>query len=107
MPVLTFRMWAIGLTLCTMSAGLNTFFNFRFPAPYIVPLVLLLVSYPIGKIAAYALPITRYRLPSWLGSHDVSFNPGPWNIKEVCTILQLTFYGPLFIYTDFSMYAYS
>ncbi|KAF8577241.1 OPT superfamily oligopeptide transporter [Ramaria rubella] len=88
MPVLTFRMWSIGLTLCALSAGLNTFFNFRFPAPTIVPLLLLLIAYPMGKIAAYVLPITRYRLPPWLGSHEISFNPGPWNIKEhVCVFL--------------------
>lgn len=84
MPVLTLRMWFIGLTLCAFSAGLNTFFNFRFPAPQVVPLVLLLVSYPIGKIAAYVLPITTYHLPPWLGSYEFGFNPGPWNIKEVC-----------------------
>ena len=97
MPVLTFRMWTIGLTLCVLSAGLNTFFNFRFPAPSIAPLVLLLISYPIGKLAAHVLPITKYRLPYWLGSHEVSFNPGPWNIKEVrgcCRIGQHLFILP-------------
>lgn len=69
----------------------------------VVPLVLLLVSYPFGKFLAFTLPITIYRvplphLPIWLiPSHpffsflrpltyprpiEFSLNPGPWNIKE-------------------------
>jgi OPT family oligopeptide transporter len=64
---------------------MNVFFNFRYPAPTIVPLVLLLVAYPWGKFMAYTLPITVYRLPAhWplIGGASFSFNPGPWNIKE-------------------------
>ncbi|KAF8522157.1 OPT oligopeptide transporter [Hysterangium stoloniferum] len=88
MPVLTFRMWIIGLSLCSISTALNTFFNFRFPAPTIAPLVLLLLSHPLGKFGAYILPIKKYHLPHWLGSYEFSFNPGPWNIKEhVCVFL--------------------
>lgn len=82
MPALTARMWTIGLALCLVSNGLNTFFNFRYPAPDIVPLTLLLISYPIGKFMAYTLPITTYRLPRWLGRAEFSLNPGPWNVKE-------------------------
>jgi hypothetical protein len=87
------------------------FFNFRQPAPTIVPLALLLVSYPFGKFLAFTLPITTYRIPmphlpsSFLPILQPSFapfrlivnllrpltyprvvefslNPGPWNIKE-------------------------
>jgi len=82
MPALTFRMWFIGLFLCLLSGGMNMFFNFRFPAPALLPLTLLLVSYPFGKFLAFTLPITTYRLPRFLGSAEFSFNPGPWNIKE-------------------------
>lgn len=82
MPALTIRMWSIGLVLCLASNAANTFFNFRYPAPSIVPLTLLLISYPIGKLMAYTLPITTYRLPRWLGGLEFSFNPGPWNVKE-------------------------
>jgi OPT family oligopeptide transporter len=63
-------------------SAFNVFFNFRQPAPTVVPLALLLISYPIGKFAAYTLPITVYRLPQWLGGLELSLNPGPWNIKE-------------------------
>ncbi|KAJ7350670.1 OPT oligopeptide transporter protein-domain-containing protein [Mycena albidolilacea] len=78
MPALTIRMWFVGLFLCTISSSLNVFFNFRSPAPSVVPLALLLIAYPFGKFLAYVLPITTYRFRSW----EFSLNPGPWNIKE-------------------------
>lgn len=61
---------------------MNLFFNFRQPAPSVSPLALLLICYPIGKLFAFVLPITTYRLPWYLGGSEFSFNPGPWNIKE-------------------------
>lgn len=65
MPVLTVRMWIIGIILSLAGAGANTYFNFRYPAPTIVPLVLLLVAHPLGKFLAYTIPIESYliRLP--------------------------------------------
>ncbi|KAG6856397.1 hypothetical protein H0H87_005015 [Tephrocybe sp. NHM501043] len=129
MPALTIRMWFIGLILCMISrfvtfiapyaqahlahhSGLNVFFNFRQPAPTVVPLALLLISYPIGKFFAFTLPITTYRIPipnlpssvvpipnentsrvsfflinlfrplTYPRAIEFSLNPGPWNIKE-------------------------
>ncbi|KAF8150467.1 OPT oligopeptide transporter protein-domain-containing protein [Mycena galopus ATCC 62051] len=78
MPALTLRMWFVGLFLCTISSSLNVFFNFRQPAPAVVPLALLLIAYPLGKFLAFVVPITTYRFRSF----EVSLNPGPWNIKE-------------------------
>lgn len=95
MPALTFRMWVIGLVLCMIGSALNVFFNFRQPAPQVIPLVLVLLSYPCGKLAAFSLPIKMFRLrlpipwPERLGGKgwkgfelSFSLNPGPWNIKE-------------------------
>ncbi|KAG6873549.1 hypothetical protein C0995_014419 [Termitomyces sp. Mi166 len=121
MPALTLRMWLVGLILCMISrpqayhkdhSGLNVFFNFRSPAPTVVPLALLLISYPCGKFLAFTLPITTYRIPiphlpssivpipnantsrvvlfltnlirplAYPRSFEFSLNPGPWNIKE-------------------------
>ncbi|KAF5380630.1 hypothetical protein D9615_004759 [Tricholomella constricta] len=112
MPALTIRMWFVGLLLCMISSALNVFFNFRSPAPTVVPLALLLISYPFGKFLAFTLPITTYRIPipnlpssvipipnantSRIGlffinlfrpltyprAIEFSLNPGPWNIKE-------------------------
>lgn len=94
------------------QSGLNVFFNFRSPAPTVVPLALLLISYPFGKFLAFTLPITTYRIPlphlpssvvpipnantsqaallfinlirplTYPRSFEFSLNPGPWNIKE-------------------------
>ncbi|KAF8549183.1 OPT superfamily oligopeptide transporter [Imleria badia] len=82
MPVMTLRMWVIGLILSLIGGSLNVFFNFRQPAPSVSPLALLIISYPVGKLLAFILPITTYRLPRWLGGLEFSLNPGPWNIKE-------------------------
>ncbi|KAK2464416.1 hypothetical protein APHAL10511_003564 [Amanita phalloides] len=103
MPTMTIRMWFVGLFLCTGGGALNVFFNFRSPAPTVVPLALLLVSYPMGKFLAFALPIHTYRIPlpyfspttslstpfaplvrpfSYPRVLEFSLNPGPWNIKE-------------------------
>ncbi|KAF8954190.1 OPT oligopeptide transporter [Flammula alnicola] len=111
MPAMTIRMWFVGLLLCMTSSALNVFFNFRSPAPTIVPLALLLISYPFGKFLAFSLPITTYRIPlpylpraifplhqpsfapfrlivnlflplTYPRALEFSLNPGPWNIKE-------------------------
>ncbi|KAH7875547.1 oligopeptide transporter [Lentinula edodes] len=103
MPAMTFRMWIVGLSLCMLSAALNVFFNFRSPAPSVVPNVLLLLGYPMGKGLSFLLPIRTFRIPlprwpAWMKkktadsssmdfpspppSFTFSLNPGPWNIKE-------------------------
>ncbi|EJD55068.1 OPT-domain-containing protein [Auricularia subglabra TFB-10046 SS5] len=82
MPAMTFRMWTLGMLLCIVASGANIFFNFRQPSPQIVPLVLLLISYPAGKLMAYSLPIRIIKFPRWLGGLEFSLNPGPFNMKE-------------------------
>src|ERR1700733_5356230 len=91
MPALTIRMWVIGLFLSTLGryvspsfcafpvvsygfpllfrncSAMNIFFNFRQPAPFVFPIVLLLIAHPLGKYLAYSLPFTIYHLPSFLG----------------------------------------
>ncbi|CAG7853660.1 Glutathione transporter 1 [Serendipita indica DSM 11827] len=85
MPVNTLRMWTIGLLLTVLGAGMNTFFIFRNPFRLIVSYAILLIAFPIGRLAAYSLPIRRWKLPKWLGGLYFSLNPGPFNIKEhVC-----------------------
>lgn len=73
--------------LKTRSA--NVFFNFRNPAPTIVPNVITLCAHPFGKLLAYSLPITTYRMPRWLGGFEFSLNPGPWNIKEHACVFMM------------------
>src|ERR1700730_17156729 len=117
MPVLTIRMWLVGLFLsftgrcvflpcapfsCLTNppfsflffphecSSMTIFFNFRQPAPLIIPAVLLLVAHPLGKFLSYSLPITLYRLPRILGGAQFSLNPGPWNIKEHVLVFMMT-----------------
>lgn len=68
MPVLTVRMWILGISLCVLGAAANTFFNFRYPSPTITPVVLLLLAHPAGKFLAYTMPIESFvlRLPRWV-----------------------------------------
>jgi len=98
MPALTFRTWFMGLGFVVVAsgkplcvsfvgahpscfAGLNGIFHYRQPAPVVLPLVLLLLSYPVGRFLAFALPIRVWRLPRWLGGGSFSLNPGPFNVK--------------------------
>ena len=114
MPTLTARMWVIGISLCTIGryvlsssyvfpvvpygfslfsrncSAMNMFFNFRQPAPFVAPIVLLLIAHPLGKFLAYLLPFTVYRLPNFLGGAQFSLNPGPWSIKEHVLVFIMT-----------------
>lgn len=90
MPASTIRMWFLGMLLCFIAISLNTYFNFRYPSPYLTPLIILLISYPCGKFLAYALPIQTYYLPSWLGGGSFSLNPGPFNVKEHVLIFMMS-----------------
>ncbi|PWN53995.1 putative oligopeptide transporter [Violaceomyces palustris] len=82
MPVLTVRMWFISLLLTILAGAANMFFNFRYPAPSVSPIIVLLVAYPFGKLLAAILPIRTFTAPKWLGGFEWSLNPGVYNIKE-------------------------
>ncbi|EIW72833.1 hypothetical protein TREMEDRAFT_42014 [Tremella mesenterica DSM 1558] len=82
MPALTARAMVIGMFFAVIGSGINTFFFFRFPAPYISPLLIQVASYPVGKAASWIIPIHTVYMPGWLGGWKFSTNPGPFNIKE-------------------------
>jgi len=82
MPTTTFRMWFLGLILVLGGSCLNTFFNFRYPAPSLTPYVVLIIAYPLGKALAYTLPTRTWVLPQILGGWRFTLNPGPFNVKE-------------------------
>jgi hypothetical protein len=44
------------LTVFGDCSSLNVFFNFRQPAPLVIPIVLLLIAHPLGKFLSYLLP---------------------------------------------------
>jgi hypothetical protein len=82
MPTMTFRMWLLGLTLVFIGATANTFFQFRYPAPWLMPSLILLIAYPLGKAFAFFLPTRTWVLPRVLGGSKFTLNPGPFNVKE-------------------------
>lgn len=57
MPVLTFRMWFIGIFLTVGSAAVNTFFNFRNPQIYVISLPVLCVVVVVASSGC-----TRWRV---------------------------------------------
>ncbi|KAG8900180.1 hypothetical protein FRC00_014070 [Tulasnella sp. 408] len=85
MPVMTIRAWVIGLTLCVVTTGINAFLNLRWPAPVLAPSVVMLIAFPLGKLAALVLPIRYWTIPErlpWIGGMEFSLNPAPFNVKE-------------------------
>ncbi|KAH8703517.1 OPT oligopeptide transporter protein-domain-containing protein [Talaromyces proteolyticus] len=77
-PVLTLRMWVLGILFCAIVSGLNTLYTLRNPSITISSSVVLLLSYPLGKLWEKVVPNWNARLRSW----SFSLNPGPFNQKE-------------------------
>jgi len=89
MPTTAFRMWSLGLILVLGGSCLNTFFQFRYPAPILTPSIVLIIAYPLGKALAYALPTRTWVLPQILGGWKFTLNPGPFNVKEHVLIFMM------------------
>ncbi|KAJ7098653.1 OPT oligopeptide transporter [Mycena belliarum] len=86
MPVNTFRMWFLGITLTILLAGVNQVFEYRAPSVFITGIVGQLISLPMGKLLGWALPTTQFRTLGYVWS----LNPGPFNIKEhVCITVMI------------------
>ncbi|KAK4056147.1 hypothetical protein OIO90_002878 [Microbotryomycetes sp. JL221] len=86
MPCLSFRVWFLGILFAIVVTAANTFFYFRYPSPFITPIIVQIIAYPAGKLLAGILPVATWDLPKWMqrlgAPEDFSFNPGPFNIKE-------------------------
>ncbi|KAG8961167.1 hypothetical protein FRC05_006279 [Tulasnella sp. 425] len=85
MPCLTFRMWAVGLTLCLIMNAANMYLYLRSPSPYITAPSTVIVGYAGGKLLAATLPIRSWNI----AGYEFSLNPGPFNIKEHALIYML------------------
>ncbi|GAA5811128.1 hypothetical protein MFLAVUS_004557 [Mucor flavus] len=77
LPVYTFRMWFLGVIFGALLSFVNQFFHFRQNALTLSPLVVQLLSFPLGKLMEKVIPKSRF------------FNPGPFNIKEHVLITTL------------------
>ncbi|KAL7278030.1 OPT oligopeptide transporter [Trametes coccinea BRFM310] len=74
MPVNTLRAWVIGILWAMIIPGMNQFFYFRYPSVTVTGIVAQLLSYPLGRLWAYAMPRVKV--------FGVSLNPGPFTVKE-------------------------
>ncbi|GAN10110.1 oligopeptide transporter 7 [Mucor ambiguus] len=70
LPVFTFRMWSLGMIFSCLLAFVNQFFWYRRNAMTLSPLVVQLISFPIGKLMELVIPKSKF------------WNPGPFNMKE-------------------------
>lgn len=75
----TLRMWVLSVVLGTVIAGVDAFFQLRFPTVHIGPIVAQVVAYPLGEAWTYVVPAWTVPLPFGL---LFSLNPGPFNQKE-------------------------
>ncbi|PCH33323.1 OPT oligopeptide transporter [Wolfiporia cocos MD-104 SS10] len=100
MPVNTFRMWFLGIVLSSVMAGLNHFFEERYPSLAISALVVQLIALPLGKGMEWLLPTTRFNTFGYIWS----LNPGPFNIKEhtVITVMASAVYSDVYVTTVFA-----
>ncbi|KAL4885992.1 OPT oligopeptide transporter protein-domain-containing protein [Aspergillus karnatakaensis] len=77
-PILTLRMWVLGILFCVVASGLNTLYTLRTPSLTISASVALLLAYPLGKLWEKTIP--SWNIP--LGPWSFNLNPGPFNTKE-------------------------
>ncbi|KAL4945096.1 hypothetical protein BDV06DRAFT_219628 [Aspergillus oleicola] len=55
-PVLTLRMFVLGIFFCIVASGLNTLYTLRTPSITISASVVLLLAFPLGKLWAKSVP---------------------------------------------------
>ncbi|KAI8611929.1 OPT oligopeptide transporter protein-domain-containing protein [Chytriomyces sp. MP71] len=77
LPVLTLRVWFLGLVFGALICAANTVFTFRTNEFSITPFVTVLMAYPCGLFLAWALPTGI-------------LNPGAFNYKEHALIYVIT-----------------
>ncbi|THC94177.1 hypothetical protein EYZ11_006350 [Aspergillus tanneri] len=77
-PVLTLRMWVLGIAFCLIASGLNTLYTLRVPSITISSSVVLLLAYPFGRLWEKLIP--NWDVP--LGRWRFNLNPGRFNQKE-------------------------
>ena len=78
MPSSTIRSWIIGIFFCLCISFVNSFFEIRLPAIYVIATVPQLLAYPVRKFFERVLPDKGFTL---FGVRH-SLNPGPFNKKE-------------------------
>ncbi|KAA0065000.1 hypothetical protein IC582_006263 [Cucumis melo] len=79
LPVLTFRMWVLGIAACVILSFVNQFFWYRSNPLSVSSIAAQIAVVPLGHLMAKTLPTQ----PFFKGTRfEFSMNPGPFNIKE-------------------------
>ncbi|KAL9334578.1 hypothetical protein Peur_071759 [Populus x canadensis] len=79
LPVLTFRMWVLGLGSCVLLSFVNQFFWYRTQPMFISSISAQIAVVPLGHLMAKKLTTRKFfEGTSW----EFTMNPGPFNIKE-------------------------
>ncbi|KAE9459633.1 hypothetical protein C3L33_08463, partial [Rhododendron williamsianum] len=79
LPVLTFRMWVLGVFSCVLLSFLNQFFWYRTEPLTITAISAQIAVVPLGQLmAARITDRVFFKGKRW----EFTLNPGPFNVKE-------------------------
>ncbi|CAL5430074.1 unnamed protein product [Camellia sinensis] len=79
LPVLTFRMWVLGILSCILLSFLNQFFWYRTEPLTITAISAQIAVVPLGQLMAAKITDRAF----FKGSRwEFTLNPGPFNVKE-------------------------
>ncbi|XP_058224116.1 oligopeptide transporter 7-like [Rhododendron vialii] len=79
LPVLTFRMWVLGVLSCVLLSFLNQFFWYRTEPLSITAISAQIAVVPLGQLmAAKITDRVFFKGKRW----EFTLNPGPFNVKE-------------------------
>ncbi|KAA8913055.1 hypothetical protein TRICI_003303 [Trichomonascus ciferrii] len=79
LPANTLRMWTISVGLATLIAGVDAFFQMRYPSVSVSAIVAMLLAYPLGNLWYLIFPDWSLKLPF---GYSIELNPGRFNQKE-------------------------
>ncbi|KAF7148453.1 hypothetical protein RHSIM_Rhsim03G0211900 [Rhododendron simsii] len=79
LPVVTFRMWVLGLTSCVVLSFVNQFFWYRTEPLSLSSITAQIAVVPLGHLMARAITNRVF----FSGTRwEFTLNPGPFNVKE-------------------------
>lgn len=79
LPVLTFRMWVLGVFSCVLLSFLNQFFWYRTEPLTITAISAQIAVVPLGRLMAAKITDRVFlKGKRW----EFTLNPGPFNVKE-------------------------
>ncbi|KAF5201856.1 Oligopeptide transporter [Thalictrum thalictroides] len=102
LPVITFRMWVLGILSCVLLSFLNQFFWYR-AQPLVITVISAQVAVvPLGHLMAKTITTRVFFKDTWA---EFSLNPGPFNVKEHVLITVFANSGASSVYATHIMSA--